>query len=93
MFEDEKPAAGNQWTPGAREQTTEPAGREIGAALEAHVRCDINDSTGAQWQETEGEHNGGSRGAGVGLGGTNAGQDEDRHIVWVWAGNLSGGKR
>lgn len=34
------------------------------AALETHVRGDMNDSTGAQWRETEeGEHNSRSRGA------------------------------
>lgn len=50
----------------------------------------MNDSSGAQWRD-------GGRRAQKRVKGSNgeestyAGQDEDKHIVWVWAGKFSGG--
>lgn len=51
----------------------------------------MNDSSGAQWRD-------GGRRAQRRVKGSNgeestyAGQDEDKHIVWVWAGKFSGGR-
>lgn len=61
------------------------------SVLERYVRGDMNDSSGAQWRD-------GGRRAQRWVKGSNgdestyAGQDEDKHIVWVWAGKLSGGR-